>query len=74
MFKAADTDGSGLIELEEFLAWFRREESRQSGGQKPSQAETDAVLDDEDSDVKLDHDLSEEILAANLGYDSDDST
>ena len=40
MFKAADADGSGLIELPEFLAWFRAEARRLKNNGKLLAADT----------------------------------
>ena len=74
MFKAVDTDGSGLIELPEFLEWFRREELKQQGlpsGRAPAAAEN--MIEDEEDDES---DLDEKDLHGNLEgsyYDSDGS-
>ena len=75
MFKAVDTDGSGLVELNEFFDWFKGEEMKQKGGREvvahlpstgipvaaaDSDAESDLDVVDVDDTAKVDGYSSEE--------------
>ena len=68
MFKAADTDGSGLIELEEFLNWWKREELKQQG--HPDGVDLSAIKVEAESDDDIDDDSAEAAAGYDSGYSS----
>lgn len=75
MFTAADTDGSGLVDLHEFIAWYKKEEVKQVGAAAVSQAGNLLPADDDQMCPTFassdDDDAAADVAARFYSIDSD---